>query len=256
MTDETLPNALEAVADAQQAPETTEAQATDKPEGEKPEGKDENPLEKQLKREQRRIQNLTRQKYEMAAELDRLKKLEHLASSTQKSDNQAIDDDSDTLSLSKAELERRIEQRARELAPTIKAKEDGETEVREKAVSLRKQLGERFEELTSDLASVFDHDRQLLVLDAENPAALIEYLTDPDNADEADRIARLPAQRAAFAMARIEAKIASTAKPKPQPSKVAAPIEPVRGGGGSTSGAPNPSDTKAWVKWRMSQPGF
>ncbi len=256
MTDETLPNALEAVADAQQAPETTEAQATDKPEGEKPEGKDENPLEKQLKREQRRIQNLTRQKYEMAARLEKLEELARLAPSTQKADNQAIDDDSDTLSLSKAELERLIEKKAREIAPTIKAKEDGEAEVREKAVSLRKQLGERFEELTSDLASVFDHDRQLLVLDAENPAALIEYLTDPDNAEEADRIARLPAQSAAFAKARIEAKLASTAKPKPQPSKVAAPIEPVRGGGGSTSGAPNPSDTKAWVKWRMSQPGF
>ena len=253
MTEETLPNALEAVADAPQAPETTEAQHTDKPEGDKPEGKDENPLEKQLKREQRRIQNLTRQKYELQA---RLEQLCSLAPSTQKADNQGIDDDSDTLSLSKAELQRMIEQKAKELAPTIKAKEDGEAEIREKAISLRKTLGDRFEELTGDLATVFDHDRQMLVLDADNPAALIEYLTDPDNADEADRIARLPANRAAFAMARIEAKLASTPKPKPQISKVAAPIEPVRGGGGSASGAPNPSDTKAWIKWRMSQPGF
>ena len=253
MTEETLPNALEAVADAPQAPETTEAQANDKPEGDKPEGKDENPLEKQLKREQRRIQNLTRQKYELQA---RLEQLSSLAPSTQKADNQGIDDDSDTLSLSKAELQRMIEQKAKELAPTIKAKEDGEAEIREKAIALRQTLGEKFEELTGDLAAVFDHDRQMLVLDADNPAALIEYLTDPDNAAEADRIARLPANRAAFAMARIEAKLASTPKPKPQISKVAAPIEPVRGGGGSASGAPNPSDTKAWIKWRMSQPGF
>lgn len=253
MTEETLPNALEAVADAPQAPETTEAQVQDTHEGDKPEGKDENPLEKQLKREQRRIQNLTRQKYELQAKLEQLSSL---APNTQKADNQGIVDDSDTLSLSKAELQRLIDQKAKELAPTIKAKEDGEAEIREKAISLRKTLGDRFEELTGDLATVFDHDRQMLVLDADNPAALIEYLTDPDNADEADRIARLPANRAAFAMARIEAKLTNTAKPKPQISKVAAPIEQVRGGGGSASGAPNPSDTKAWIKWRMSQPGF
>jgi chromosome segregation ATPase len=251
MTEETLPNALEAVADAPQAPETTEAQHTDKPEGEKPEGKDDNPLEKQLKREQRRIQNLTRQKYELQA---RLEQLSSLAPSTQKADNQGIDDDSDTLSLSKAELQRMIEQKAKELAPTIKAKEDGEAEIREKAISLRKTLGDRFEELTSDLATVFDHDRQMLVLDADNPAALIEYLTDPDNADEADRIARLPANRAAFAMARIEAKLASTQKPKPQPSKVAAPIEPVRGGGGASNAAPDViKDPAGWRRWMNAQ---
>lgn len=257
MTEETLPNALEAVADAPQAPETTEAQHTDKPEGDKPEGKDEkperSPLEKELARERRRIQNLTRKNYELQA---RLQQVPNLAHSTQSGDNQGIDGDSESLSLSRAELERLVESRAKELAPTIKAKEDGEAEIREKAISLRKTLGDRFEELTGDLATVFDHDRQMLVLDADNPAALIEYLTDPDNADEADRIARLPANRAAFAMARIEAKLASTPKPKPQISKVAAPIEPVRGGGGSASGAPNPSDTKAWIKWRMSQPGF
>lgn len=251
MTEETLPNALEAVADAPQAPETTEAQVQDKPEGDKPEGKDENPLEKQLKREQRRIQNLTRQKYELQA---RLEQLSSLAPSTQKADNQGIDDDSDTLSLSKAELQRLIEQKAKELAPTIKAKEDGEAEIREKAVSLRKTLGDRFDELTGDLATVFDHDRQMLVLDADNPAALIEYLTDPDNADEADRIARLPANRAAFAMARIEAKLASTQKPKPQPSKVAAPIEPVRGGGGATKAAPDViKDPAGWRRWMNEQ---
>ena len=251
MTEETLPNALEAVADAPQAPETTEAQATDKPEGDKPEGKDENPLEKQLKREQRRIQNLTRQKYELQA---RLEQLSSLAPSTQKADNQGIDDDSDTLSLSKAELQRMIEQKAKELAPTIKAKEDGEAEIREKAISLRKTLGDRFEELTGDLATVFDHDRQMLVLDSDNPAALIEYLTDPDNADEADRIARLPANRAAFAMARIEAKLASTPKPKPQISKVAAPIEPVRGGGGASNAAPDViKDPAGWRRWMNAQ---
>lgn len=251
MTEETLPNALEAVADAPQAPETTEAQVQDKPEGDKPEGKDENPLEKQLKREQRRIQNLTRQKYELQA---RLEQLSSLAPSTQKADNQGIVDDSDTLSLSKAELQRMIEQKAKELAPTIKAKEDGEAEIREKAISLRKTLGDRFEELTGDLATVFDHDRQMLVLDADNPAALIEYLTDPDNADEADRIARLPANRAAFAMARIEAKLASTPKPKPQISKVAAPIEPVRGGGGASNAAPDViKDPAGWRRWMNAQ---
>lgn len=251
MTEETLPNALGAVADAPQAPETTEAQHIDKPEGDKPEGKDENPLEKQLKREQRRIQNLTRQKYELQA---RLEQLSSLAPSTQKADNQGIDDDSDTLSLSKAELQRMIEQKAKELAPTIKAKEDGEAEIREKAISLRKTLGDRFEELTGDLATVFDHDRQMLVLDADNPAALIEYLTDPDNAEEADRIARLPANRAAFAMARIEAKLASTPKPKPQISKVAAPIEPVRGGGGASNAAPDViKDPAGWRRWMNAQ---
>lgn len=252
MTEETLPNALEAVADAPQAPETTEAQATDKPEGDKPEGKDENPLEKQLKREQRRIQNLTRQKYELQA---RLEQLSSLAPSTQKADNQGIDDDSDTLSLSKAELQRMIEQKAKELAPTIKAQEDSQAELRNKALTLRQELGERFDELTNDLAAVFDHDLQMMVLRAKAPKAVLEYLTDPDNAEVAERIARLDKQSAVFELGQLAAEISNKkVETRPQISKVAAPIEPVRGGGGASNAAPDViKDPAGWRRWMNAQ---
>jgi hypothetical protein len=78
------------------------------------------------------------------------------------------------------------------------------------------------------------------IFEADNPKAVIEYLTDPDNADEAERIARLPAVRAGREIARLEAKLeAEKAKAKPKPSNAPKPLEAVKGGG-VPSGMPDP----------------
>ena len=84
-------------------------------------------------------------------------------------------------------------------------------------------------------------------------SAVIEYLADPDNHDEADKIAHMSAAQAGKAIARLEDRLqAAKTKAAPKASKAPAPLDAVRGGG-NTSGAPNPSDTKAWIRWRNEQ---
>ena len=129
--------------------------------------------------------------------------------------------------------------------------------------SLAKTWGkERFDELSSDLDDAFGGlaDRSgkpkpalEAVFEADEPARVIEYLADPDNIDEAESLARMSAAQAGRAIAKLEAKLSATpAKDKPKASKVPAPLEPVRGQG-AVSTAPDPADTKAWIRWRNEQ---
>ena len=84
---------------------------------------------------------------------------------------------------------------------------------------------------------------------ADEPKAVIEYLIDPDNADHADRIARMSAVQAGREISRLEDKLAAAkTKAKPQPSKAAVPLEAVKGGG-VPKGMPDPSNTKAYIEW-------
>ena len=136
--------------------------------------------------------------------------------------------DSETVTLSRADAQKLIESEARKLAPTI-AKEQSEHEHRAVATAkLRASLGDQFQELTDELAEVFTRERQFDVLQAENPAALIRYLTADENADEAEAIGRMSQFDAGRAIAKLESKLKT---PKPQPSKVPAPLEQVRGAG-------------------------
>ena len=91
------------------------------------------------------------------------------------------------------------------------------------------------------------------VLGADKPEAVIEYLADEDNADEAERFARMNDFQRGKYLAKLEAKLETQPKKAaPKASKAPAPLEPIRGQG-STSGAPDPSDTKAWIRWRNEQ---
>jgi hypothetical protein len=92
------------------------------------------------------------------------------------------------------------------------------------------------------------------IFDADDVKGVIEYLTDPDNAQEAERIANLPATRAGREIARIEAKLAEAKKAaKPKPSAAAKPIEAVKGGGVPT-GMPDPvKNPKGYIRWANQQ---
>ena len=245
-----LPDApvVDAGADGQQQTAAPEAEA--KPEGEAREGEQKpqkTPEEKEIARLRRRVDNLTRRLYEGKQATDGL----HNRAETR--DNTQQQADSDALSLTRAELQELIDKEARKRAPTIAKQEAEEATRRERAKGLFKELGEdQFKELTNDLAGVFrDTGKQLAVLESDNPRALLEYLTDPDNADEAERIADMPDIRAGRALAAIEAKLAKPAE-KPQRSNAPAPIEPGRGSGKANT-APDPRDTKAWIAWANKQ---
>jgi hypothetical protein len=133
-----------------------------------------------------------------------------------------------------------VKAEAAKLAPTLRDQAT-EAERRQSVVqTLAKTWGqERFNELASDLDDVFGgladssgkpKPATEAVFEADEPAKVIEWLADPENHEESERIARMTAVQAGKAIAKLEAKLASAA-PKPIPSKAAAPLEALRGQG-------------------------
>lgn len=241
----------EVAADA--AAETTEQ----KPEvAEEPEDPDKLPswAKKKLRNAERRINTLTKRLG--GAE-------ERLRSPSIGDTNQSEQDDSDSLSLSRKELAELIQQEAKKIAPQIKEQETVMEQRRRVAEGLAKEWGqERFNSLASDLDAAFDgltdpkgqpKPAADAIFEADDPKAVIEYLADPDNAAEAASIARMSAVQAGRAIAKLESKLeGKKSADKPQASKAAAPIEASRGQGNITT-APDPRDTKAWIRWMNEQ---
>jgi hypothetical protein len=205
--------------------------------------------EKELARERRRIAQLTRIRREQEAEIALLRSNSPLRRQETDANNpDTSGDGSETLQLTRAELQERIRAEAEKLAPTINAEQSRQKQLQEAAAATRKELGERFEELTDDLAAVLPAPKQLRVLTAEKPAALIQYLTDPENAAEADALAGMDDFDFGRALSRLETKAyAAAATQQPQRSNAATPVEPTRGRGTIKSGPP--ADTKAYIKW-------
>ncbi len=230
----------------------------------KPEAKPEkSPEERERQRMQRGIDRRTRQLAEARAEAQYLR--EQLTNGAKSNNNQPTVDDSEPLSLTRAEIQELVKAEAAKLAPTLR-EEALEAERRTSVVqSLAKTWGqEKFDEVSSDLDEAFGGltDRSgrpkpamEAVFEADEPAKLIEYLADPDNHDEAERISKMGAVQAGRAIAKLEARLSSEtpkAKTKVEVSKAPEPLEAVRGKG-SVSTAPDPSDTKGWIRWRNEQ---
>lgn len=257
----------------------TKPEAEDKPEGEKPKGeevkaeegekkedppkKEKTPEEKEIARLRRRVDNLTRRLYQSGANDQRLQ------SGSIERTNQDQQADSEELRLTRAELQKLVDQRANELAPKIKQQSD-EAESRRKVVEkLSESWGqEKFDQLASDLDDAFGGlaDRSGrpkpatdAIFEADDPAALIEYLADPENSDEAEALSRMSPVQAGRAVAKLEAKVAAKraeqkAADKPKRSNAPAPVESAKSGG-VANGMPDPSNTKAWIAWRNQQEG-
>jgi hypothetical protein len=256
-TETAAPNVGEAPAVAsepQGAPaEVVEQTATEGQEAQQapPETKEEkDPRDKMLAKERRRIANLTRRNAEMG---ERLRMMEEgLIRKPIDATNQGDDTDSERLTLTKAEVAELVRKEAERLAPDLSREREQGERLRKAAASVRAELGEdNFRELTEDLAGIFDQAKQMAVLRTDKPAAVIQYLTDPDNADEAERIAGMDDFDAGRALAKLEIKLA-TKPTKPEPSKAPAPIEAVRASG-SIPSMPDPADTKAYIKWANEQ---
>lgn len=225
-------------------------QAADKP-AEEPK-KEKTPEEREIARLRRRVDNLTRRLYQG-------QQPQNLQQQPIGDTNRAQEADSEALSLSRAELQRLVEQEARRLAPTISEQQAAIEHRRTVVEKLSSELGsEKFDALASELDEAFDGLKDAqgrpkpaadAIFDAEDPRALIEYLADPDNAAESAALSRMGPLQAGRAIAKLELKLAAKkAEAKPQPSKAAPVIEPIKGGG-STNNLPSDSDPiDVWIK--------
>ena len=255
-----LPADAQAVEAGESAEGAVEVDATQREEGAQDLGEDKpkpekTPEQREIERLRRGIDRRTRQIGELRAQL---------TAQPTRGENDQQQDDSERLSLTRAELDDLIATRANELAPRISAQQT-EAERRTAIVqSLSKAWGqEKFDIIARDLNDVFEGltDAQgrpkpatEALFEAKNPAAVIEYLADPEHADEAERIARLGAVKAGMEIRDLEERIKAASKPAtPKASNVAAPLEPARSGGKATTDGPDPSDTKAWIRWRNEQ---
>lgn len=263
-TETALPTAEQSAAAGEQqnqtaAPENeqqTQPEGEQKPEGEK---KELTPEEREIRRLRRRIDNVTRKLYETRAQVpSQSQQQERTTAPESRSDDEPVQ-------LTRAELDKLIRERAAELAPKFSS-EKAEAERRQGIVSrLAKDWGsEKFDAYAADLDDAFGGLADAsgkpkpatdAIFEAEDPKALIEYLADPANAEEAESIGSMPAVKAIRAIAKLEDKLAAAkqaASKRPERSNASEPLEKVRGGGPS-DGAPDFRDTKAWVKWANEQ---
>lgn len=206
--------------------------------GDKPE---KHPLEKELAKERRRINRIVEQREQARAEAAQMRaEIERLRGGLQSERNGGDNaDDADVLKIPRSELPKVLER--------LKGEADSEQENRKAVQRMAKELGDDFRTVTNELAEIIPSaDLQFAVAASEAPAELARYLIDPDNADEAERIARMSPLQAGRALAKIEAKLAAS-KDKPQPSKAPKPVEPVRGAGSAESAAP--ANMEAYMAW-------
>ena len=231
--------------------EGNESEADQKPE--------KHPLEKELAKERRRISRLVEQREQARAEAaavrQQLGQYRQPAQSVQTDDSGDNIGTDDRVTLTPAQLKELIIQQAQRLAPDISSQQAKRAELVKAANNLKKELGADFDTVAEDLGHILkSEDLQYAVLSSDAPAEMARYLTDPDNADEAEKIGRMSPIQAGRAFARIEAKLmASKSEKTPQRSSAPGPLESVRAVGTSASSAPDPMNTKAWMKWRNEQ---
>jgi len=181
------------------------------------------PEQKELEKARRRIDKLTRRLHEQSAQY---------AKPTQREYHSP--DDDEPITLTRAELQAKIQEEAIKVAPVVKEQEAVLEHRKAVIAALDKDFGtEKFNEIAADLDEALGgladrngHPKPVAdaIFESENPRALIEYLADPDHEDEAKAIGRMSATQAARAIVKIEAKLSD----KPKSSKAAEPLAPVK----------------------------
>jgi len=181
---------------------------------------------------QRRVDRLTREKYQLRAENEQLR-----APRQSEGDPQTGDD-----------VETRAQALAREMT---EAKEfnDRCNDVFDKGIKASKQFAESLKVFAEEVGAPFDAKGKpsalmTAVLDADEPHKLIIYLAnEPDKAAE---LAGLTPSRQIRRIAQLEKEMADAEKP--QRSDAPKPAQPVRAAAGIDK-EPDPKDTARWIKW-------
>lgn len=218
------------------AGELTIDQQAEKDAESKPEKTD---AERERARMQRGIDRKTRQAAEARAEANHLRQeVERLTRGKIGVNYDATSDDSEPVSLTKSQLAELVKAEAAKLAPTIQ-QEAAERDRRNGVVkSLESAWGkEKFDTISNDLDEAFDGllDRSgqpkpalEAVFEADNPTQVIEFLSDPENVDEAEKVSKMSAAQAGKYIAKLEAKLSEKPDGKPKASKAPAPLESIR----------------------------
>jgi hypothetical protein len=234
------PEALKPEADQVTEDGSEPAQVKAEPEA-KPE---KTPEQRELDKLRRRIDKVTRDKYDLKARLDSLQPPENRDSVG------TVASDSEPLSLTREQWQEVM-------------KAEAEHERRASVVkSLEDSLGkEKFDEVSSELADAFDglvDSRGVpkpivdALFEADDPVKLAAFLADPDNLDESERLAKCSPVQLGREVAKLEMKLAAQSA-KPKPSKAPAPLEPLRGQGNINS-VPDPIKyEKEYRKWANEQ---
>lgn len=192
--------------------------------------------------EERRIAQLQRAVDRKTRQLAEIRAREALTRERSEPKIRETADDNEPVSLTRAELQELVTAEAQKLAPTL-SDQANEAKRRTGVVDgLAKTWGqEKFNELASDLDDAFGgladsagrpRPATEAVFESDDPKAVIEFLADPDNLDEAERISRLSAVQAGKAIAKLEAQLeAKKHKEKPRASNAPAPLEAIKGAG-------------------------
>lgn len=262
MEETTLPDAQQedAAPPAEtQQPEAKAAEGAEEKAADKPEKTPEELRRAEMESERRAKDRRTRQRDEARAEARQWKlqaeamsrQLQELTGNKIERDNHGDSSNSELLTLSPDQLERLVESRL--------ASRTAIEQRRGVLASVSSELGQqRFDEVSARLEDAFDGfttpDGQVkpameVLFRTKLQPAILEYLSDPMNADEAEAFARMDAVDAAFAVADLKSKLAAKkAEGKPRASKAPAPIEPIRGGGSSSALPSDSDDITTWVK--------
>ena len=211
------------------------------------------PEQREIERLRRGIDRRTRQLSEARAQLN-------YSSNNAPKQSQ---DDSEPLSLTRAQIQEMVTAEARKLAPTLQ-EQATELEHRKSVVdSLTKTWGkERFEEVSQELDEAFGglsdasgrpKPATEAIFECDSPAKVIEYLADPENEDEAERISRMDAVRAGIAIAKLEARISEKSKPTQKTSKAPPPIESLKGKGVKSNDLHDELSADEWLARRNKQ---
>lgn len=199
--------------------------------------------EKAAKALKRRVDRLTRERYEERARHDA--EVARLRESVAKPEGEAPQ-------LTQEEVERRAEEKAKHIAEA-RAFNERCDKVFNDGKKLYPTFAEDLRTVASEVGPLFDKDNQPTtlmrsILDSEEPHKVFKYLA--DNPDVAAEIADLPERQQFRRLVKLETEIGEATRPKP--SNAPKPVAPVRGG--AASGSPDPDkDPQAWIDWRNKQ---
>jgi len=226
----------EATAEVESAEPVENEEATTTPEDEGQRAQDPDKASKAL---QRRIDRLTREKYQLKAENEQLR-----APKDQADDKEHLTED---------EVETRAEARAREIAE-LKQIEAHCNKVFDEGLKANKDFAKAVRSLADEIGEPFDKKGRptatmAAILDADKPHALIQYLA--DNPDIAGELADLSPSKQIRRIVQIEKEMGEESKPKP--SSAPKPATPVNSG--ATTGTKDPATMtdKEFAAWRREQ---
>lgn len=205
------------------------------PEGtEQPQKPELTPAEREAKALKRRVDRLTREKYELHGQLSQL---------SQRQPDQQVD----STQLTEDEVNRR----AQRIAET-KAINDKCNEIARVGGKEFPDFMDKFTALSADVPT-FTQDGPTpfmeAILDSENPAALLHHIA--SNPDLTEELVDLSPRQMVRRLALIERDMGAKG-PTPKTSNAPKPIQPVKPI--ATAGGPDPGkDPEAWIAWRNAQ---